>query len=173
YDELYHTPLLYKPAWPSPAKPARVAEPVHLMDVTATALHLMAGEEQRRMGEQELHGASLQPFAKGTARWERQVHYAEYHGDWYGHHSSRMVTDGRWKLVWNLSDLGELYDLDADPHELHNRYYDPSCADVRRRYLGTLLAEAERLGDRQLAHYAPVVAAVEDELAAQMGRSSR
>jgi hypothetical protein len=41
---------------------------------------------------------------------------------------------------------------------------------VRRRYLDTLLAEAERLGDRQLAHYAPVVAAVEGELAAQMGQ---
>jgi arylsulfatase A-like enzyme len=105
-------------------------------------------------------------------RWEREVHYAEYHGDWYGHQSLRMVTDGRWKLVWNLSDLGELYDLEADPHELRNRYYDPACADVRRRYLDTLLAEALRLGDQQLAHYAPVVAAVEGEVAAQRGRSS-
>jgi arylsulfatase A-like enzyme len=128
YEELNHTPLLFKPAWPSSARPARVAEPVHLMDVAATALHLMAGEEQRRMGEPALHGASLQPFAEGTARWEREVHYAEYHGDWYGHQSLRMVTDGRWKLVWSLSDLGELYDLEAAPHELRNRYYDPACA---------------------------------------------
>ena len=124
------------------------------------------------MGEQELHGASLQPFAEGAARWERQVHYAQYHGDWYGHTAQRMVTDGRWKLVWNLSDLGELYDLEADPHELSNRYYEPACASVRRRYMDTLLAEAERLGDRQLASYAPVLAAVEDELAAQIGGSS-
>ena len=47
------------------------------------------------------------------------MHYAEYHGDWYGHYSARMVTDGRWKLVWNLTDLCELYDLENDPHELH------------------------------------------------------
>jgi arylsulfatase A-like enzyme len=148
-----------------------VAEPVHLMDVTATALHLMSGDPRQRMREQSLHGASLQPFADGTARWERNVHYAEYHGDWYGHHSLRMVTDGRWKLVWSLSDLCELYDLDADPLEMTNRYYDPSYSEVRRRYMDTLLAEADRLGDNQLASYAPVIAAVEDELAVQMGRN--
>ena len=173
YDELYHTPLLFKPAWPSPTKPARVAEPVHLMDVTATALHLMSGEEQRSMGEQALHGVSIQPFAEGTAKWERQVHYAQYHGDWYGHVSLRMVTDGRWKLVWCLNDLGELYDLTSDPHELTNRYYDPACVEVRRKYIGILLAEAERLGDNQLGSYAPVIASVEDELALQIGRNDR
>lgn len=169
YDELYHTPLLFKPAWPAAARPARVAEPVHLMDVTATALHLMSGNAHQRMGDQPLHGASLQPFAENAARWVRPVHYAQYHGDWYGHASLRMVTDGRWKLVWNLNDLCELYDLEADPHELTNRYYHPACADVRRRYMDILLAEAQRLGDNQLASYAPVVAAVEDELAAQVG----
>ena len=173
YEELYHTPLLYKPPWPSAAKPARVTQPVHLMDVTATALHLMSGNAQQRMGDQPLHGASLQPFADGTARWPRQVHYAQYHGDWYGHTSLRMVTDRRWKLVWSLTDLGELYDLESDPHELTNRYYDPSFADVRRTYMDILLAEAERLGDGQLASYTPVVAAVEDELAIQIGRNGR
>jgi hypothetical protein len=60
-----------------------------------------------------------------------------------------MVTDGRWKLVWNFSDLCELYDLEADPHELRNRFYDPACRDVRDRYAAALLAEARRLGDGQ------------------------
>ena len=61
---------------------------------------------------QSLHGESLLPLIQGNGEWDRAMHYAEYHGDWYGHYSARMVTDGRWKLVWNLTDLCELYDLE-------------------------------------------------------------
>ena len=58
-----------------------------------------------------------------------------------------MVTDGRWKLVWNLTDLCELYDLENDPHELDNRFYDPACDEVRAACFDYLLAEARRTGD--------------------------
>ena len=85
--------------------------------------------------------------------------YCEYHGDWYGHYSSRMVTDGDWKLVWNLTDLSELYDLNEDPHELTNLFYSRASgseasgglAAVRERYFGLLMAEAARTHDGQLA----------------------
>ena len=71
----------------------------------------------------------------------------QYHGDPWGHYSARMVTDGRWKLVWNLTDLCELYDLENDPHELQNRFYDPACEEVRTACFDYLLAEARRTGD--------------------------
>ncbi len=103
------------------------------------------------MGEHQLHGRSLTGLLGGDGSWDRQVHYAQYHGDWYGHYSSRMVTDGRWKLVWNLLDLCELYDLQHDPHEMTNRFYDPACRDIRHHYMTLLLAEAQRLGDGQLS----------------------
>lgn len=115
YDEIYRIPLLFKP--PSPtgepgpagamgmAAPERSAAPVHLMDVTATVLHLASGQEQTGMGAEPLQGRSLLPLVHRTATWDRPVHYAEYHGDWFGHYSARMVTDGRWKLVLNFSDL--------------------------------------------------------------------
>ena len=87
------------------------------------------------------------PGVEGNPNWPRSVHFGEYHGDWYGHYSSRMVTDGRWKLVWNLTDLGELYDLEKDPHELRNRFYDPDCRSTRAHYFQVLREEAQRLDD--------------------------
>ena len=64
-----------------------------------------------------------------------------------------MVTDGDWKLVWNLTDRCELYDLRADPDELHNRFYDagdPRYERARSHYFDLLTAEARRYGDAQL-----------------------
>ena len=145
YDELYRIPLLLKPAG-TPAH-RRASEPVHLMDLTVTLMHAMSGEQQTAMGAQALHGQSLLPLIESESEWPRAVHFAEYHGDWYGHYSVRMVTDGQWKLVWNLSDLCELYDLEHDPGELTNLFYDPRYGKVRDRYFALLLQEAERLGD--------------------------
>jgi choline-sulfatase len=175
YDEIYRIPLLFKPAGgaastassamagtpgtPGTASAAgsaqakqakRVDKPVTLMDVTATVMHLLSGAEQAAMGEQTLHGRSIVPLATEGATWDRPVHYAQYHGDWYGHYSCRMVTDGRWKLVWNFTDLCELYDLEADPHELRNVFYDPAHREVRNHYAELLRAEAKRLDDGQV-----------------------
>jgi arylsulfatase A-like enzyme len=153
YDEIYRIPLLLKP--PAGSAPRRLSVPVHLMDVTATCLHLMSGHEQDTLGGRPLHGRSLLPLVQGDARWPREVHYAEYHGDWYGHYSARMVTDGQWKLVWNLSDLCELYDLESDPAELKNLFYEPDHANVRRRYLAAMVEEARRVGDAHLRLLSP------------------
>jgi arylsulfatase A-like enzyme len=44
-----------------------------------------------------------------------------------------MITDGRYKLSVYHDDTCELYDLEADPRELHNRFEDPSLKQVRER----------------------------------------
>ena len=155
YDEIYRIPLLVKA--PGTPQSKRSAAFVHLMDVTATCLHLMAGDNQESVMGQGLHGESLLPLIQGNTEWDRAMHYAECHGDWYGHYSSRMVTDGRWKLVWNLTDLCELYDLENDPHELDNRFYDPGLEAVRVTYFEYLTAEAQRTGDAQLRLLKPEV----------------
>jgi arylsulfatase A-like enzyme len=145
--------LIIKPAGQADVKSVDV--PVQLMDVTATLMHLMAGKQQERMGSHPLHGQSLLPLLSGNAVWPRKVHYAEYHGDWYGHYSSRMVSDGRWKLVWNLSDYGELYDLAGDPYELRNLFYDPAHAGIKTSCFALLRQEAQRWEDAQLALLQP------------------
>jgi uncharacterized sulfatase len=45
----------------------------------------------------------------------------------------RCVLDGRYKLVVNLLDRDELYDLHTDPHELRNLIDEPSVAAHRGR----------------------------------------
>lgn len=150
YDEIYRIPLLMKPAGP-PAAGRRLADIVHLMDLTATFMHTMAGAPCDGMDTHRLQGASLLPLLTGAAYWNRPVHYAEYHGDWYGHYSARMVTDGHWKLVWNLFDLCELYDLHSDPFEMTNLFYATEFRPVRERLFAQLVEQAARLEDKQLA----------------------
>jgi len=41
-----------------------------------------------------------------------------------------MLRTETWKLCIYADDRGELYDLKADPHEMHNRYDDPALASV-------------------------------------------
>jgi len=44
-----------------------------------------------------------------------------------------MITDGRYKLSVYYDDTPELYDLEADPRELENRFEDPALERVRER----------------------------------------
>jgi arylsulfatase A-like enzyme len=52
---------------------------------------------------------------------------------------TKMLRRGRWKLVFGAWGHGELYDLENDPAELHNRYADPGMATIRSSLLEELL----------------------------------
>jgi hypothetical protein len=47
-----------------------------------------------------------------------------------------MYRDQRWKLVvYHSHGLGELYDLDSDPHEFHSLWDDPEYDSVKTELL--------------------------------------
>jgi arylsulfatase A-like enzyme len=163
YDEIYRIPMLFKP--PGGSATRRVSNPVNLMDATATVVHLIEGEERRDIGSGELDGRSFLPLAQGQTDWYKSVNYSEYHGDWFGHYSARMVTDARWKLVWNLSDLSELYDLEEDPHELRNLFYDQSHRNTRDKYFEAMVEEGRRFEDGHLFLMPSEMTEMEDRLA--------
>jgi hypothetical protein len=58
-----------------------------------------------------------------------------------------MIRTDRYKLVVNPSDVNELYDLGADPDELHNRWGHPELRSARRDLLGRLYDELRARGD--------------------------
>lgn len=59
-----------------------------------------------------------------------------------GAKATRMVTDGRYKLIWYpAGNHVQLFDLDTDPRELHDRAADADCAAERERLTEALLGE--------------------------------
>ncbi len=72
------------------------------------------------------------------------------YGAFYGHMVPapfRFVCTHRFKLVFNVCDRGELYDLEEDPYELENRIDDPVMADVKAQLLEMMGEHIDRLGD--------------------------
>lgn len=60
----------------------------------------------------------------------------------------RTLVSGRWRMtVYRGADWGELYDLDSDPLELHNRWSDPALATIRSDLLLQLVHSMQELAD--------------------------
>ncbi len=91
--------------------------PGHIIDLMPTFVELAGAHyPAARAGTaiKPMEGVSLLPvLAYNTPLQRREPLFFEHDG-------SRGVRDGRWKLVSLVGDAWELYDLDADPNELHN-----------------------------------------------------
>ncbi|MFO8007402.1 MAG: sulfatase-like hydrolase/transferase [Candidatus Brocadiia bacterium] len=64
----------------------------------------------------------------------------------------RAAMDGRHKLVVNLFDSDEFYDLQQDPYEMDNRIADPALAGPRDALHDWLLAEMVQTRDPMRCH---------------------
>ncbi|MGC9453870.1 MAG: sulfatase-like hydrolase/transferase [Phycisphaerae bacterium] len=70
-----------------------------------------------------------------------------YHHGQYGLVPIRCTMDSRYKLVVNLWDTDELYDLREDPYEMTNRIDDPALAEHRDRLHDAMLDEMYAICD--------------------------
>lgn len=72
---------------------------------------------------EDLPGRSLAPFLRGEspADWRDEMQFQFNGVELY--YSQRTCLTHRWKYVYNGFDFDELYDLQADPHELVNLAY--------------------------------------------------
>lgn len=69
----------------------------------------------------------------------REILYCEALG---GAMTMRMVTDGRWKLIWYpAGNFLQLFDRDADPQETKNLAGQPETVDVQMLLTQALIAE--------------------------------
>jgi arylsulfatase A-like enzyme len=89
-----------------------------------------------------LDGASLVPIWRGEQASLRDALFLAYED------AQRAVVESRWKLIrYPLVDYTQLFDLENDPHELHNLAETPEHADRVQSLLARLAEEQTRYGD--------------------------
>jgi choline-sulfatase len=132
FDAAARVPLI---AWaPGRLPPARIGTPVSQLDLAPTLLEL--GGVEPVAG---LDGRSLVPALAGAALAEADV-VAEYLAEGV-QAPAVMLVRGRHKFIWCADDPPQLFDLGADPHELHN------LADEEPELCRELHAEVQRRWD--------------------------
>lgn len=110
-------------------EPRRIDTPVSTTDVTPTLCEL-AGVSMEDV-QPWTDGQSLVGLACGEAR-EAPV-AMEYAAE--GSEAPLVcLRQGRWKYTRCMIDPEQLFDLDADPHEMTNLATDPGCAEVMSQF---------------------------------------
>ena len=105
--------------------PRRLATPVSHLDVVPTLLELLDLD-----GPDDLDGVSLAGALRGGAEPPDRPLFAQYSGNPTTGDIRRAVITRRHKYVYDPEDAPELYDLRADPLEMHNLAPDPAHADT-------------------------------------------
>ncbi len=123
-EEVARVPMAIR--WPA-AIPAgqRSERQVSNMDATATILDAAGITPPDYM-----HSRSVLPLCQeaGEAEWADEL-ICEHNG--HGHHfPQRMIMLDRYKYVFSLHDLNELYDLQEDPFEMNNLVHVPQYAEL-------------------------------------------
>ncbi|CAM3098292.1 Arylsulfatase [Klebsiella spallanzanii] len=136
YEGLVHVPLIV--SWPQRFAPQRRSNAlVELVDIPATLLE-SAGLPIPAQNQ----GLSLYALLNGDSALHQHKPYvlSEYFDalGFPGSIGSRasMYFDGRYKLiVYHDAEEGELFDLDNDPHEFHDRWHDPQFKPLKAQLI--------------------------------------
>ncbi|MBX3052022.1 MAG: sulfatase-like hydrolase/transferase [Caldilineaceae bacterium] len=140
YDEIYRIPLVV--AHPDCAAPGSVNDDfVCLHEVTPSFLEI-AGVEGA-----EMDGQSFLPAMLGdhTPNGREEV-YCVFHRH-FTVAEQRMVRTRTHQFTFNSGDAGELYDLVADPYQLHNVYGQPEYESVRQDLMARMKRYMDELDD--------------------------
>ncbi len=128
YDGSSRVPLLIS----APGlTPGRITTPVSLIDVNP-ALADLVGMDMSGVTP-FTDGMSLLPLTRGEAREEPVI--MEYAAE-ASYAPVVSIRQGRWKFNRCELDPDQLFDLEADPHELHNLAGNEEYAHIHRRFAG-------------------------------------
>lgn len=139
YEEAIHVPLLIRvPGMTTPGSTCdSLISQIHLAPTVCQLL----GIEQHV----QFQGRPLTPVLQNPAATMDDAVFLEYgrfgisHDNHWGFVPSRTIRTARYKLVLNLCDKDELYDLQQDPGEMDNRIDDVSLAEIRNQLHDRLL----------------------------------
>ncbi len=136
-EEVARVPMAIR--WPAGIEPGqRTDRLVSNMDATATMLDAAGIDAPDTM-----HSRSLLPLCRTAddADWSDEL-ICEHVG--HGHlFPQRMILQDRYKYVFSLHDMNELYDLQEDPFELKNLVHDRQYADIIADMKGRLTQHIE------------------------------
>ena len=112
FESSVRVPLLV--SYPQWFEPRRVAENVSTLDILPTMCDLVG---TKPLAQLPMDGTSLLPHLMGKKGHDEAI--AEYTGE--GTISPlMMIRRGKWKYITCPSDGSQLYNLEADPLELHD-----------------------------------------------------
>jgi len=139
YEGVIRVPFL----WADPEAPAASVDSLgSTLDVTPTILARAGLAPSSGVQGRDLATA---PAAEGLLVEEDElpIHMGEI-----GATRVTSYVTGRWRLtLWSGDQRGELFDRDADPHELRNRWDDAALAAVKAQLMEAMLRERIRLID--------------------------
>ena len=141
YEGAVHIPLII--SWPGHFQKGLHSDAlVELTDIVPTLL-----EVTELPIPEYVRGKSLLSLLTGQSDPGRHRDFVrcEYHGALGGHPDAtdaNMIFDGRYKMVmYHGHGVGELYDLQEDPHEFNNLWNDPSKLPLKYELMKTCFDE--------------------------------
>ena len=145
YQDIVHIPMIIR--WPGVIEKGSVNNEFvyQSLDLPPTIMEAVG-----LTPPESFHGRSLMPLLRGekVSDWRQEV-VSTYNGQQFGLYTQRMIFDGRFKYIWNLTDMDELYDLEEDPDELDNRIYKESykaiISNLRKKLYEVLVKEGDGL----------------------------
>jgi arylsulfatase A-like enzyme len=147
FEGLLRVPMIW--SWPDQfAEGKRVETVCSHEDFLPTMLDLCnvtsphaAYEPSYREDPSSWAGRSLVPLLTDRVNEMDRSVVVENDEDYLGQRIRTLITDQHKLTVYSDEDYGELFDLDADPEELHNRWNDTEYADVKNRLYRELVNE--------------------------------
>ena len=141
YDETYRIPFLV--AHPNCRNPGgKNADFVYLHELAPSILNIAGFPVPAHMD-----GQSLLPQILGDVTGNGRENVFCVFERHFTVAQQRMVRTRSHQLTFNSADMGELYDLSADPYQLENVYDDPHYGDVRETLLSTMGTHMRSLED--------------------------
>lgn len=149
YEELSRVPFIWKMPQGNPVKGANT-QVVSLLDFVPTILELsdISQEELNIRGLRGkakplgLPGRSLISYLKDGSILETTPAYIEFEEDWFDgpYYRNRIIVTETYKLALfgNVGD-GYLFDLETDPHEKKNLFFEEDYKEVKQELQVKLL----------------------------------
>jgi arylsulfatase A-like enzyme len=143
YQGIIHVPFI----WSDPAQSgSRVCDqPAGTIDIAQSVL-----DRARVAPYHGIQGQSLVPGIRGQFLLERPGILVEQETTMFAFGRPnpfrvRTLVTPQWRITFSDDpEVCELYDLAEDPDEMHDRWHDPSCRDVRQELLQALAAQMIR-----------------------------